>query len=177
MALKDEILAAIAAKIEGQGTAVDAGSALPGILRGIVDYIDGIAAGIPAAQIQSDWTQADNTKVDFIKNKPTIPAAQVNADWNAESGVAQILNKPTIPAGALVVEGTFDNEGAFTPAAGFSKNDATEAYIAGRPVFFYEANQGSGGVWTYKICQVVFYYLGMLGYFIPYQGSASFKYI
>lgn len=24
-------------------------------------------------QIQSDWTQADNTKVDFIKNKPTIP--------------------------------------------------------------------------------------------------------
>ena len=28
---------------------------------------------IPAAQIQSDWTQADNTKVDYIKNKPTIP--------------------------------------------------------------------------------------------------------
>ena len=28
---------------------------------------------IPAAQIQSDWTQADNTKKDYIKNKPTIP--------------------------------------------------------------------------------------------------------
>lgn len=28
---------------------------------------------IPAAQIQSDWTQSDNTKKDFIKNKPTIP--------------------------------------------------------------------------------------------------------
>lgn len=28
---------------------------------------------IPAAQIQSDWTQADNTKLDYIKNKPTIP--------------------------------------------------------------------------------------------------------
>ena len=53
---------------------------------------------IPAAQIQSDWTQADNSKVDYIKNKPTIPAAQVNSDWSAESGVAQILNKPTIPA-------------------------------------------------------------------------------
>ena len=52
---------------------------------------------IPDAQIQSDWNQADNTKVDFIKNKPTIPAAQVNSDWNANSGVAQILNKPTIP--------------------------------------------------------------------------------
>lgn len=52
---------------------------------------------IPAAQIQSDWTQADNTKVDYIKNKPTIPSAQVNSDWNAISGVAEILNKPTIP--------------------------------------------------------------------------------
>lgn len=28
---------------------------------------------IPDAQIQSDWTQSDNTKVDYIKNKPTIP--------------------------------------------------------------------------------------------------------
>jgi len=28
---------------------------------------------IPAAQIQSDWNQSDNTKLDFIKNKPTIP--------------------------------------------------------------------------------------------------------
>lgn len=53
---------------------------------------------IPDAQIQSDWNQSDNTKVDYIKNKPTIPAAQVNSDWNAVSGVAQILNKPTIPA-------------------------------------------------------------------------------
>ena len=28
---------------------------------------------IPAAQIQSDWNQSDNTAVDYIKNKPTIP--------------------------------------------------------------------------------------------------------
>lgn len=28
---------------------------------------------IPAAQIQSDWNQSDNTQLDFIKNKPTIP--------------------------------------------------------------------------------------------------------
>lgn len=27
---------------------------------------------IPAAQVQSDWNQSDNTQVDFIKNKPTI---------------------------------------------------------------------------------------------------------
>jgi hypothetical protein len=30
---------------------------------------------IPAAQIQSDWTQANNAALDFIKNKPTIPTA------------------------------------------------------------------------------------------------------
>ena len=28
---------------------------------------------IPAAQIQSDWNEEDNTKLDYIKNKPTIP--------------------------------------------------------------------------------------------------------
>ena len=32
-----------------------------------------IDLSIPAAQIQSDWSQTDNTKEDFIKNKPTIP--------------------------------------------------------------------------------------------------------
>jgi hypothetical protein len=61
---------------------------------------------IPAAQIQSDWTQANNAALDFIKNKPTIPAAQVNSDWNATSGVAQILNKPTIPSIAGLVPET-----------------------------------------------------------------------
>ena len=53
---------------------------------------------IPAAQIQSDWNQSNNTALDYIKNKPTIPAAQVNSDWNATSGVAEILNKPSLPA-------------------------------------------------------------------------------
>ncbi len=51
---------------------------------------------IPAAQVQSDWNQANDQAVDYIKNKPTIPAAQVNSDWNASSGVAEILNKPTL---------------------------------------------------------------------------------
>lgn len=32
---------------------------------------------IPAAQIQSDWTQSDTSAVDYIKNKPTIPAPYV----------------------------------------------------------------------------------------------------
>ena len=35
---------------------------------------------IPDAQIQSDWNQSDNTKKDYIKNKPTIPSITGKAD-------------------------------------------------------------------------------------------------
>lgn len=50
-------------------------------------------------QVQADWSQSDDTAVDFIKNKPTIPAAQVQADWSVtnSSSKAFIKNKPTIP--------------------------------------------------------------------------------
>ena len=73
---------------------------------------------IPAAQIQSDWNQGDNTSLDYIKNKPnlstvatsgdyddltnkpTIPAAPVQSDWNESdnTSLAYIQNKPTIPS-------------------------------------------------------------------------------
>lgn len=33
---------------------------------------------IPDAQIQSDWSQSDNSKKDYIKNKPTIPTVPTN---------------------------------------------------------------------------------------------------
>ena len=32
-----------------------------------------VTLSIPAAQVQSDWAQTDNTDVDYIKNKPYIP--------------------------------------------------------------------------------------------------------
>ena len=38
---------------------------------------------IPAAQIQSDWNQSDNTKADFIKNKPTLGTAAAKDSTNA----------------------------------------------------------------------------------------------
>ena len=73
---------------------------------------------IPAAQIQSDWNQSDNTSLDYIKNKPnlstvatsgsytdltntpTIPSAPVQSDWNESdnTSLAYIANKPTIPS-------------------------------------------------------------------------------
>jgi len=53
---------------------------------------------IPAAQIQSDWTQTDNTLKDFIKNKPSIPAAQIQSDWTQTDNTLKdfIKNKPTL---------------------------------------------------------------------------------
>lgn len=39
---------------------------------------------IPAAQIQSDWNQTNNTQVDYIKNKPSIPTK--TSDLTNDSG-------------------------------------------------------------------------------------------
>lgn len=44
---------------------------------------DGIV-GLADANVQSDWSEADNTKDDYIKNKPTIPAN--TSDLNNDSG-------------------------------------------------------------------------------------------
>ena len=42
---------------------------------------------IPAAQIQSDWNQTDNTKKDYIKNKPTLFSGNYN-DLSNKPGTA-----------------------------------------------------------------------------------------
>lgn len=43
-----------------------------------------------SSQVQSDWNQNDNTKADYIKNKPSIPTPepQVQADWNQNDNTA-----------------------------------------------------------------------------------------
>ena len=46
---------------------------------------------IPAAQVQSDWNQTDNTAVDYIKNKPNFAAVATSGSYN------DLSNKPTIP--------------------------------------------------------------------------------
>lgn len=72
------------------------------------DYLDGTGAvvtfpTIPAAQIQSDWTQTTNTALDYIKNKPTIPAAQIQSDWTQTNNTAldYIKNKPAVGSGTV----------------------------------------------------------------------------
>lgn len=98
------------------------------------DYIEqdefdsGMSAKLDAsaytAPVQSDWNQSDDTKLDYIKNKPSIPSlegyateeyvdsavsgkldssdytAPVQSDWNQSDSEAldYIKNKPTIPS-------------------------------------------------------------------------------
>ena len=45
---------------------------------------------IPAAQIQTDWTQTDNTKLDFVKNKPNL----------FTGSYTDLTNKPSLFSGA-----------------------------------------------------------------------------
>lgn len=96
----------------------------------------GVITATNANQIQSNWTQSDNTQPDYIKNKPTI-VAPVNADWTAVSGLAQILNKPTIPAqfvpiaGANIsLSGSYPNI-TFTAASGSGSGCIKFSWIVG----------------------------------------------
>lgn len=106
---------------------------------------------IPAAQVQSNWNESDNTSKAFIlnkpdlsvyaqsanlatvattgdyddlENKPVIPAAQIQADWNETntSSKAYIQNKPTIPA-AVTVDQTYDASSA-NPQSGTAVAEA-----------------------------------------------------
>ena len=49
--------------------------------------IEQVSASIPGAQIQSDWNQTDNTKKDYIKNKPDLSVYATNATVSSVSGI------------------------------------------------------------------------------------------
>lgn len=53
---------------------------------------------IPAAQIQSDWSQTNTSALDFIKNKPTIPVVPTNV--SAFTNDAGYITTSDIPEGA-----------------------------------------------------------------------------
>lgn len=81
---------------------------------------------IPAAQVQSDWNEADNTKVDYIKNKPTIPDVSGKADKvvGATSGDVATLdgNGNLTDSGLSVFDFFVMVEDASTPPASMSPN-------------------------------------------------------
>ena len=58
--------------------------------------IGAAAAGdVPAAQVQSDWTQTDTSAVDFIKNKPTVAELRTK-DTSGGSPVYKQLTQMTL---------------------------------------------------------------------------------
>ena len=82
---------------------------------------------IPAAQVQSDWNEADNTKVDYIKNKPTIPDVSGKADKvvGATSGDVATLdgNGNLTDSGLSVFDFFIMIEDATTPPASMAPNN------------------------------------------------------
>lgn len=96
---KQQIIAEIAAKIDGQGSAIDAGSALPGILRGILDLI-------PAEQVNSDWNATEGPAE--ILNKPTISGEieYIESIWNEQSIIN--VTKATLASALHITESDVD---------------------------------------------------------------------
>lgn len=76
---KEEVKALIKAKIEGQGSAIDAASVLPAILNGILDLIDGGGGGtsdavqyIPQELTESQQMQARKNQGLYYKEGETV---------------------------------------------------------------------------------------------------------
>ena len=72
---------------------------------------------IPAAQIQSDWDQSDNTALDYIKNKPTIPDTSNFVQKSQTAGL--LKNDGTVDT---TVYGTYSK-----PSGGIPKTDLASA--------------------------------------------------
>lgn len=72
---------------------------------------------IPAAQIQSDWDQSDNTALDYIKNKPTIPDTSNFVQKSQTAGL--LKNDGTVDT---TVYGTYSK-----PSGGIPSSDMASA--------------------------------------------------
>lgn len=135
--------------------------------------LSGIEAGAEV-NVQSDWTQADSTADDYIKNKPTLATVATSGDYD------DLIDKPTIPTvnnGTLTIQKNGSSVGTFTanqsgnstanitvPTAvsdltndsGFTSVSVTQTLSSGTKIGditvdgvttdFYAPSGGSGGV-------------------------------
>ena len=85
---------------------------------------------IPAAQIQSDWTQASDTALDYIKNKPTLFSGSYNDLTNKptlfDGAYASLTGKPTLFSGTFA-----DLTGKPTTLSGYGITDAQATLESG----------------------------------------------
>lgn len=75
---KEQILQMIASRVEGQGNQVDTGTALPTVLRGIIDLIPAVPEPQTALMVQSE----SNTTVGGYQ-VPALSVEQVQQAYNA----------------------------------------------------------------------------------------------
>ena len=101
---------------------------------------------IPAAQIQSDWNQANNAALDFIKNKPTIPSAQGLQDVITEDNVLTANNTIDVNQTTL----TFDDANDFivnaTDTINHNVNGVTKVEISPTRARLVQTSNGQNTV-------------------------------
>lgn len=71
---------------------------------------------IPAAQVQSDWTQNDTSSLDYIKHKPSLATVATSGSYT------DLSNKPTIPTDTTYTIGTNGNTITLTPSSGSAQS-------------------------------------------------------
>lgn len=107
-------------------------------------------------QIQSDWTQSDNTAADYIKNKPTIPTVNNSTITLRQSGVVKgafTLNQGSnqtidleIGGGSLQVQSNWTQTD--TSAVDYIRNKPTLATVATSGDYDDLSNKPSTKTWV-----------------------------
>lgn len=86
--------------LDTKTTVAQASAAAP--VQSVNGQTGNVSLTIPAAQIQSDWNQANTSALDYIKNKPSIPAVNYPVtSVNTKTG-AVVLTNTDVGAAATV---------------------------------------------------------------------------
>ena len=100
----------------------------------------------PATQVQSDWTQTDDTQVDYIKNKPR--AIDLQADWNETNtqSYSYIQNKPEIPQPVQSDWTTLE-----TSSLAYIRHKPNYIYMGAESEYFVDSSQFNGSKKSFDI--------------------------
>ena len=94
------------------------------------------------SQIQSDWNQNDNTKADYIKNKPTIPTVNNPTIYFTQGGISKGSITLNQSGSQTIALDAGSGGGAMQP--NWVETDPTSmAYIANKPTLATVASSGS----------------------------------
>lgn len=108
--------------LDSKTTVAQASAAAP--VQSVNGQTGNVSLSIPAAQIQSDWNQANTSALDYIKNKPSIPIVNYPVtSVNTKTG-AVVLTNTDVNAAATVhthaisdvtgLQGTLDSKASTT---------------------------------------------------------------